>query len=561
MQNLKASLFVLTAAAGLFAQTAPNIDENRNMGGVVEPLKFVNPANTIVSLSSYKDWVTWGAPNKACNDAKDPESSIHPSFYSTRKIQTRVQTDNIQHCHGPAGMQDPGVIEIGSTSFTWTNGNLHPKSAVKSRWSFYTDHLQDHTFPVEINKQVSAKVWVAIQPPSGTLRPKVSFRVNFYPNWDGVTFPRPSPSRTNKYHWNWESNTGGAKDHAYTFNITPDFTGYVQIEVGQDLAPGDDIVESRGPVWLKAFTLQDGRSSGVVTAGTYSPVPFEQQYFIRFRNSGKVMVPDFSTGYNDPPETVRLRTMDAANVNQMWYLPNARTTGFSNIWSKDGGLGSGEYWWVARSLVKIDTNDTWQKIQFVDQGNGYKRMRLKGKGPGGEDLYLTSYTSDEDSDISVYYGGIADQDVQLLQAKPPYLATRYQVRNVNSGKCLAAKAGGTGSGTEVVQLPCNTSNSRLLTLTAPDASRNSLRFEHTGQMINIEGTANGAGASMRPVNTGSNSQKFTLLVHDNGDFSLAFAHTGQCGDISGGSTADNARMVQNPCNSQNRQRFTFVKVN
>lgn len=557
-------------ASSLIAQTGPNLDQNGNMVGEVEALKYINQPNTMVDLSAYKDYATWGAVNNGCADPYRPIPTIHTAGYATVKIGSKItMMTNIQHCHGLLS-QDPGVKSVGTTAFKWNSGRLFPLKHAKSTKAFWTDHYVSHYVPVEAGKVISVKLWLATGAPTTRTNGRTAISVAFYPGWNGVYDDMgtiPPASKHNLYVFNWDNKTT-ATDHAYTFNFTPQFTGMVGLMVGGDMVvtPSTDF----GAVWFKAITVQDGRSNGVVPVGSYSPNKFAQQYFIRFRNSGKVMVPDLGPfgdrEQQDPPydyrpnEPVKTKTMNPLDTNQMWTLQPSATIGYNNIWTKSGALTSGPYWWTAYSPTVPKLGDPWQQIQFVDVGGGYKRMKLGAKGPAGEDLYLTSYSADEDYPVSVYFGQTGGEDVQLLPAKDPKLGSRYQVKNVNSGKCLTVTGGSFSSGANIEQQTCNAFSNQIITLTAPATDYYGLRFQHSNQVMNIEGTAGGAWAAQRPYNAGSNSQMFTLQDHSNGTFGFQFRHSGQCGDIDVGSTANGARAKQNPCTNANRQRFIFVKV-
>lgn len=563
MKKTRWLILLLGLAPCVFAQaTGPTRDLNGNMVGEVEPLKYITQTNTLVNLDTYKDYMTWGAVYPICDDPANPHKSNHTAYYSTKKISTVIGTATIQHCHGPGGPGDPGVLtNIGNTAFTWSNGQLFPRTSTSSKSGFYSDHFVRHYIPVVAGQRISARIWLATAAPSPFASPWTAFRIDYYPGWNGVGTQPDNSTRTNVYEFQWENNTG-VRDHAYTFNFNPPFTGTIALDVGPDLVTN---VQNWGAVWLKALTLQDGRSDGIVPLGSYSPARFEPQYYIKFRHSGKVMVPDFWTGYNEdepsvrPGETVKQRTLDVNNKNQRWYIHPSSTPGFSNIWTKHGALTSGPYWWEARSLTKPTLNDIWQQVQFVDQGNGYKRIRLGGKGPAGEDLYLTNYDNEEGSDVAVYFGGIGGQDVELIQVSGPVPGVPYKVQYVHSNKCLAVSAASTANGAAVVQQTCTGGSHQKLTLGTHPGGYYSLKFVHSAKMVDIEGgsTANGAYAIQWPYH-GGNNQQFALYAHNDGTYSFAYKHSGKCVDISGNSTADGARALQWPCHWNNNQRFRFV---
>lgn len=564
MKRFDILFFTLQAIAPiLYAQTGPTRDVNGNMGGEIEILKYINQPNTIIDLSTYKDWMTWGAVYPSCVDPANPGPSNNTAYYSTKKINTKIVTFDIQHCHGPNGPGDPGVLtNIGNTAFTWSDGQLYPKTGTSSKTGFFDDHYVRHYIPVVSGKPVSVRFWLGTAASTTATKPVTAFRFDFYPGWNGV-MPQPnSSSKTNNYEFAWESNTG-IKDHAYTINITPQFTGTIAIDIGPDLV--SDPVVQRAAVWLKALTLQDGRSNGVVPVGSFVANKFVPQYFIKFRNSGKVMVPDIGSGDVEfdptqrPGETVKQYTLDVNNINQMWYLYPSNTTGYYNIWTKDGAMISGDSWWEARSSAKPDPSNIWQQIQFVDQGNGYQKMKLGGKGPAGEDLFLTSYNNDEGASIGVYFS-TGGQEVQLIQVKGPVVGNKYNLQNVNSNKCLTVMTTNNTNG-YVTQQPCGTGTNQQMKMSAQIGGYYGFQVVQSGKMFDIEAASanNGAFVLQWPYH-GRDTQLFSLFDNRDGTYSIAFKHSGKCIDIPGSSTADGVKATQWTCNYNNNQRFRFIKV-
>jgi hypothetical protein len=573
MSLFKKCALVLGAAQCLFAQTTgPTTDVYQNMNGEVSILKYILQPNTRVSMANFKDWVTWGAVSRTCDDPTNDERH-NTAFFTTKKIGTKLGLHFIQHCHGPVipgtSESEDGIQEKGTTSFSWSDGQLYPKKAINSKWAFYTHHNILHFIPVTQGVPVSARIWLTTHAPNWRTSPVTGIQVMYYPGWmypelapDGTDLP--TPVKTNEYHFAWENNSTPT-DHAYTLNFTPPFTGAIGIRVGPDAAngPGAD-------VWLKALTMQDGTSNGVVPLGSFVKNTYEQQHYIKFRNSGKVMVPDFgiedmdNEGIDpDPGEPVKQYTQSLTNKNQKWYIHPSSAFGYSNIWTKDGALTSGPYWWQARTRKWPTLTDPWQQVQFVDQGNGYSKIKLGGKGPSGEDLYLISYSADEGDDVGVYYGGLGGQEVQILKADPKGGA-RYQLQMVHSGKCLGVLNGSTSDNAAVVQMPCNSSQTRQLADMidlAPASGVYKYGFAHTTTRrmdINAGSTSSGASVVNRAT-ANTTSQQLVLMEYGDDTYSMYFKHSGLCLDIPAFSTADNAQAKQYACNGGNNQRFRFIR--
>lgn len=556
-------LAFLTVVGWASAQTTgPTRDQYGNMVGEVELLKYILQPNTRVNLAGYKDYMTWGGPYRGCFDPVNTGKTNQTAYYTTKKIMTKMGMHAIQHCHGSSSDNSEGLVNVGSTAFTWHDGQLHPKSASASRMGFYTHHYIRHFIPVVAGQRVSARFWLATAAPSLAANPRTGIRIVYFDGWDGKG-TEPNVSKVNSYEFAWENNTTIA-DHAYTLNFNPPFTGTIGIDVGPEMV--SDVVSNGGALWLKAMTLQDGQSNGIVPASSYTPARFEPRFYLKFRNSGLVMLPDFGAVLDGeenpdlpPGLNVKQVTQKSGDVNQQWYIHPSNRAGFYNLWTKHGALASGPYWWEAWSRTIPDLGDPWQQVQFLDQGNGYSRIRMAAKGPAGEDLYLTSYNNDEGAKVAVYFGGVGYQDVQVIQAQAPIPGVKYRVQYVHSNKCLAIANGNTANGAAVIQQTCSGATSQQLTLSSIAGGYYSLTFAHSGKLIDINGgsTADGAAAIQWPYN-GGNNQQFTLYDHNDGTFSFAYRHSGKCLDINGNSTADGAAAIQWPCHWNNNQRFRFV---
>jgi hypothetical protein len=577
---LKQCILIFGAAQGVFAQTTgPTYDEFHNMNGEVSIVKYILPANTRVNLNAYKDWVAWGAVRSSCDDAF--ESHLTTTYYATQKIGSRINTQNIQHCHGPVapnGTLTSGVQQVGSSSFSWSDGQLSPKKMTDSKWAFHVDHYNNYYVPVTQGVKISVQVFITTVAPVSTTNPTTAFSIAYYPGMDvkdweeGAYFP--PFTKINRFVFPLESNTT-PKDHLYTLNITPPFTGTMSIAYGGDIAWAFNNTNSV-PLWDKAFTLKDGTSTGTVPVGSFVKVSYEQQYFIKFRDNGLVMQPHIGgeSGFWAPDyapdesaltgRSVKLAVLDINNKDQKWYLQPSSAAGYYNIWTRDGALGSRQFWWHTRSFLEPTLNDPWQQVQFVDQGNGYKKIKLGSKGPGGENIFLVNYPGATQGDsVRIYFDGMDGMEAQLLKADPTGGA-RYQLQLVHSGKCLGVSGTGTGEGAAIVQVPCNSGDNRQL-VNMLDFNTGSGVYKYsfnssTGKRLDVSGgsTASGAGIVQRTSAT-SSSQQVTVLDFGNGTYGLSFNHSGLCLDIPSSSTADNAQAKQYACNGGANQRVRFIR--
>ncbi|HEY2791860.1 MAG TPA: RICIN domain-containing protein [Micromonosporaceae bacterium] len=139
----------------------------------------------------------------------------------------------------------------------------------------------------------------------------------------------------------------------------------------------------------------------------------------------------------------------------------------------------------------------------------------------------------------------------------------YQVINTNSGKCIDATGGGTGSGTALQQWACGASNTnqqwefqptdsgfyKVLTRNAPTVG-----WDVTG---GAGATGNGVKIQLWTYGGGTN-QQWEPVQHSNGTYTFSPRNnTGECLDVTDVSTANGALIQQWSCTGGVAQSFTL----
>jgi hypothetical protein len=139
----------------------------------------------------------------------------------------------------------------------------------------------------------------------------------------------------------------------------------------------------------------------------------------------------------------------------------------------------------------------------------------------------------------------------------------YQVKNVNSAKCVDAASAGTANGTVVQQYTCNSSAAQQWQLVATDSgyykvvTRNSTS---AGWDVNGGPTATGDGVKVQLWNVASpgTNQQWKPVLESGSNYHLIARHSGKCLDVNGASTADAVQLQQYTCNNSAAQSFTLT---
>ncbi|MEV1047505.1 RICIN domain-containing protein [Streptomyces sp. NPDC049916] len=142
-------------------------------------------------------------------------------------------------------------------------------------------------------------------------------------------------------------------------------------------------------------------------------------------------------------------------------------------------------------------------------------------------------------------------------------AAWYQVRNAGSGACLDAADWGTGDGTALQQWACGAGANQSWQFRPTDGGHHQVVNRHNSRVWDVDGgsgaTADGARVHLWSYTGGTNQQWRAEPLGSTGQFRFAARHSGKCLTVNGSSTADGARLAQQPCDGSAAQAFTLTR--
>ncbi|SEF36298.1 Ricin-type beta-trefoil lectin domain-containing protein [Amycolatopsis pretoriensis] len=139
----------------------------------------------------------------------------------------------------------------------------------------------------------------------------------------------------------------------------------------------------------------------------------------------------------------------------------------------------------------------------------------------------------------------------------------YTVAAANSGKCVDARAAGTGNGTVVQQYSCNQTASQQWQFqsTGDGYFRVNARTNPAAAWdVSNVSTADGGLVQLWTYGGGAN-QQWQAVDEGNGRYHLVSRNSGKCLDVPGASAADSVQLQQYACNGTAAQSFTLNPVN
>lgn len=138
----------------------------------------------------------------------------------------------------------------------------------------------------------------------------------------------------------------------------------------------------------------------------------------------------------------------------------------------------------------------------------------------------------------------------------------YRVANAGSGACLDAADWGTGNGTSLQQWACGTGANQSWQFRATSDGYYQVVNKHNSKSWDVDGgpgaTADGAKIHLWEFGGGTNQQWRAEAVGTNGQYRFAARHSGKCLTVENASTANGARLSQQPCTSSAAQTFTLA---
>ncbi|WP_432024609.1 RICIN domain-containing protein [Streptomyces parvus] len=142
-------------------------------------------------------------------------------------------------------------------------------------------------------------------------------------------------------------------------------------------------------------------------------------------------------------------------------------------------------------------------------------------------------------------------------------AAWYQVRNANSGACLDAADWGTANGTALQQWACGTGANQGWQFRPTASGHYQVVNRHNAKAWDVDGgpgaTADGTRVHLWSYEGGVNQQWRPEAVAGAGQYRFVARHSGKCLAVDNSSTANGARLSQQPCSGSSAQVFSLTR--
>ncbi|MFG1605991.1 RICIN domain-containing protein [Actinoplanes sp. NPDC049265] len=129
--------------------------------------------------------------------------------------------------------------------------------------------------------------------------------------------------------------------------------------------------------------------------------------------------------------------------------------------------------------------------------------------------------------------------------------------NVNSGKCVDARAAGTVNGTAIQQYTCNGTAAQQYQLVP--TTNGYVRINNRGNSAQVLDVKDVSTADNAPIQTwsysGGANQQWQPVAEPAGTYHFVNRNSGKCLDVPGASANDSVQLVQYPCNGSAAQSF------
>ncbi|WP_060887888.1 RICIN domain-containing protein [Streptomyces caniscabiei] len=141
-------------------------------------------------------------------------------------------------------------------------------------------------------------------------------------------------------------------------------------------------------------------------------------------------------------------------------------------------------------------------------------------------------------------------------------AAWYRVANAGSGACLDAADWGTGNGTALQQWACGSGANQSWQFRPTSDGFYQVVNRHNSKVWDVDGgpgaTADGTKVHLWSYEGGTNQQWRAESVGTSGQYRFTARHSGKCLTVDNGSTANGARLSQQPCTGSGGQTFTLA---
>ncbi|WP_408992709.1 RICIN domain-containing protein [Streptomyces sp. 1268] len=142
-------------------------------------------------------------------------------------------------------------------------------------------------------------------------------------------------------------------------------------------------------------------------------------------------------------------------------------------------------------------------------------------------------------------------------------AAWYQVRNADSGACLDAADWGTANGTALQQWACGTGANQGWQFRPTDSGHYQVVNRHNAKAWDVDGgpgaTADGTRVHLWSYEGGVNQQWRPEALAGAGQYRFVARHSGKCLAVDNSSTANGARLSQQPCSGSSAQVFSLTR--
>jgi predicted chitinase len=138
--------------------------------------------------------------------------------------------------------------------------------------------------------------------------------------------------------------------------------------------------------------------------------------------------------------------------------------------------------------------------------------------------------------------------------------TSYTVTNVNSGKCVDARAAGTANATAVQQYTCNGTNAQNWVFTATSGGYFQVGSAAGTAQVWDDSNVSSADGSLIQLWTygGGNNQQWLPVLESGSTYHFVNRFSGKCLDVPSASTADSVQLQQYTCNGTAAQSFNLA---
>ncbi|MGW0719171.1 RICIN domain-containing protein [Streptomyces sp. NPDC002778] len=141
-------------------------------------------------------------------------------------------------------------------------------------------------------------------------------------------------------------------------------------------------------------------------------------------------------------------------------------------------------------------------------------------------------------------------------------AAWYRVVNAGSNACLDAADWGTGDGTALQQWACGTGTNQKWQLRPTSDGYYQVVNQFNNRVWDVDGgpgaTANGTKVHLWTSFGSTNQQWRPEATGTSGQYRFVARHSGKCLAVDNSSTANGARLSQQPCDSSNAQKFALT---